>query len=112
MKELFILWTNADINTSKLMVFMYAGNSKRFNWWDKVNVIIWGATAKLCMENEEIQQELKELMEQGVNIIACKACADELSATPTLEKLGISIEYYGVGLTNVIQNPDVHLITV
>lgn len=27
MENLYILWTNADITTSRLMVFMYAENS-------------------------------------------------------------------------------------
>lgn len=112
MEELYILWTNADVTTSKLMVFMYASNSLRFNWWEKVNIIIWGATAKLCMENEEIKNELKKMMELGVNVIACKACADELSATSTLEKMGITVEYYGIGLTNIIKDTTIHLIIV
>lgn len=50
-----------------------------------------GATAKLCMENEEIKNELKEIMELGVKVIACKTCADELGATSTLEKMGIIV---------------------
>jgi hypothetical protein len=57
---------------------MCATNSIKLNWWEKVNVIILAATSKLCIENEEIQEELKKSMELDVNIIKCKAFAGEL----------------------------------
>ena len=49
--HLYILWTNADVLTSDKMVMMYSINAKLYKWWDKVTVIIWGATAKLAAEN-------------------------------------------------------------
>lgn len=112
MNDLYMLWTNADVTTSKLMVFMYAGNSKRLEWWDTVTVIIWGATAKLTKENKEIQDELNHLMDSGVNVIACKACADELDATATLEKMDIPVDYLGTYLTDIIKDSKKHLITI
>jgi len=33
-------------------------------------------TAKLVSENAEIQNEIKEALEAGVHVTACKACAD------------------------------------
>ena len=50
-KSLYILWANADINTSLYMVLMYAENSLSHAWWDKVTVIIWGAPAKLVRKH-------------------------------------------------------------
>ncbi|MCK5128863.1 MAG: DsrE family protein [Clostridiales bacterium] len=112
MQKLYILWTNADVVTSELMVFMYAGNAKRNGWWDEVTLIIWGATAKLCKDNEYMLLSVKNLMDSGVSVVACKACADELGATKKLEEIGVDVIYMGVELTNIIKDSSKNLITV
>ena len=103
-QELFILWTNADPVTAEKMVFMYAGNSIKRKWWDKVTVIIWGATAKLAAENADVQKGLADLRETGVTLTACRACADQLGATEKLEEMGIEVKYWGEPLTEIIQS--------
>ena len=112
MQKLDILWTNADEITSELMVFMYAGNAKRNRWWDEVTLIIWGATAKLCAENDYILHSVKNLMESGVVVKACKACADELGATAALESIGVDVCYMGMPLTDIIKDSSHHLMTL
>ena len=64
--SLHILWTNADVETSQLMVMMYATNSMINHWWDGVTVIIWGATARLAAQNAQIQESIKVAMNVGV----------------------------------------------
>lgn len=66
----------------------------------------------MIKENEQILEDIKALMNNGVVFIACKACADKLGATVKLEELGIKTEYIGDYLTDVIKNPEKHLITV
>jgi hypothetical protein len=58
------------------MMFMYRVNSLLKNWWEKITLIIWGATAKLVSEDENIQKMVKNALEAGVHISACIACAD------------------------------------
>ena len=108
---LYILWTNDNIITAEKMVFMYAINSMRYGWWENVTLIVWGATAKLVAENERIQVLIAEARENGVHVTACKACADQLEVSESLEALGIDVEYLGIPLTNVLKN-DEKLITV
>ena len=108
---LHILWTNDNIITSEKMVFMYGINSMRYGWWEKVTLVVWGATAKLVAENERIQELIAEARENGVHVTACKACADQLGVSETLESLGIDVEYLGIPLTNVLKN-DEKLITI
>ena len=109
--HLNILWTNADILTSDKMVFMYAINSLKRGWWNKVTLIIWGATTKLVSENEYIQLKIKEALKEGMAISACKACADQLGATDKLETMGIEVKYWGEPLTELIKEK-AHLLTV
>lgn len=110
-KHLYVLWTNADPITAEKMVFMYTVNSLLKNWWEKVTLIIWGATAKLVSEDEHIQKMIKKALEAGVHISACKACADQLGVTETLEKLNIEVKYWGVPLTEILKN-DETLLTI
>jgi hypothetical protein len=103
-EHLHILWTNSDPVTAEKMVFMYAGNSLKKGWWKEVTVVIWGSTAKLAGENGDIQNQIKELIAEGVYVSACKACADELGVTEALIGLGIEVKYWGTPLTEIIKS--------
>jgi hypothetical protein len=103
MDELTILWTNADILTFDKMVAMYAKNSILHHWWDKVTLIIWGATAKLTAESEVVQQRLQEMKHLGIRLVACKACADQLNITQRLEEMGVEVIYMGQPLTDLLK---------
>jgi len=109
--HLYVLWTNDNVVTAEKMVFMYTVNSLIHGWWEKVTLIVWGATTRLVSESTEIQAKVKEALEAGVHITACKACADQLGVTTTLEGLGIEVIYWGVPLTDLLKN-DEKLITI
>ena len=109
--KLNILWTNDNPITSEKMVFMYAVNSKRHNWWDEVTIIIWGATANLVSENLRIQELIREAQQEGVHVSACRACAEQLGAKETLEHLDIEVIYWGEPLTQILKD-DEKLITI
>ena len=104
--KLNILWTNADINTSKLMVLMYTNNAIKQGWWDEVRVIIWGATAKLVAENKEVQALIKSSQETGVKFSACIACATELGVVEDIKALDIELIKWGGPLTEIIQKEE------
>ena len=109
--KLFILWTSGEKLTFDEMVFMYAYNSMKRQWWKEVTLIIWGASAELAGTDFIVQQKLKELNEAGVKLTACKGCADDLNFTETFEKLGVEVKYWGTPLTEVLKS-EAKLITV
>ena len=104
--HLYVLWTNDNPITAEKMVFMYTVNSLIHGWWEKVTLIIWGAPAKLVSEDDNIQKMVKEALEAGVHISACKACADQLGVTETLEKLNIEVKYWGIPLTEILTSEE------
>jgi hypothetical protein len=110
-KHLYVLWTNDNPVTAEKMVFMYTINSLLKGWWEEVTLIVWGAPAKLVSENTDIQGKVKQALEAGVHITACKACADQLEVTDDLEKLGIEVIYWGAPLTEILKN-DEKLLTI
>ncbi len=103
-KELFILWTNDNVITTKNMVCMYSVNSIKRKWWDAVTVIVWGATVKLLAEDESIQKEIKRIISEGVHVSVCRACSEELGVLNKLEDLGFELRYMGDPLTQILKN--------
>lgn len=109
--NLYVLWTNADLDTSLRMVMMYSTNSMLYRWWEQVIVIIWGATAKLAAEDAQVQEAMKLAMNAGVKFTACIACARQLGVVERLEAQGVEVVGWGEPLTRLLKNNEA-LITV
>lgn len=103
MSKAKILWTTDNKETALNMVIMYATNSKIRGWWKNVNVIIWGASAKLVGTDTQIQSEIIEMLGQGVHVESCKECCDRAGVTDRLIKLGINVRYMGEPFTNYMK---------
>lgn len=106
MDKLNILWTTDNKDTAMNMIIMYGANAKKNGWWQDVNLIIWGASAKLIANDNQIQAEILDMIHQGVKIEACKACSDNLGVTDRLLKLGIKVRYMGQALTEYLKSGD------
>ena len=88
-KELTILWTNADINTSQLMVMTYSRTCMLARLWDSVTVVIWGSPVQLIAENETIQEHYRMAAHAGVKFSACLTCARQFGVLDKLKELGV-----------------------
>jgi hypothetical protein len=102
--HLLIIWTSGDKDVAHKMVFMYAYNAQKNGWWDQVTLLVWGPSAKLCHEDKDIQTTLRKMKEQGVELLACKGCADQYGVSAKLEELGIDVRYTGTYLTDFIKS--------
>jgi hypothetical protein len=111
METLNILWTTDNKDTVINMLTMYAINSKVQGWWQQVNLIIWGASAKLVGTDPQVQNEILEMLNHGISIEACKACCDNFGVTDKLTQLGINVRYMGQPLTDYIKSGD-NLLTI
>ena len=104
MDKLNILLTTDNKDTVLHMLVMYATNSRLNGWWQEVNIIIWGASAKLVDTDSLIQAEVLEMLNHGITIEACKACTDNLGVTDKLTELGVNVRYMGEVLTNYLKS--------
>jgi len=93
--KLYILWASGEKFTFDEMVFMYALNSLKHQWWKEVTLIIWGASAMLAGKDFVVQQKIK----------------DNLSLSESFEKMGIEVKYWGTPLTRILRS-DAKLITI
>ena len=104
MEKLNILWTTSEKDVVKNMLSMYAINSMKKGWWEKVNLIIWGGSAKLISEDVEIQELVRQMLNAGVTIEACQACAQKYDAVELFKQLGADVKYMGQPLTDYIKS--------
>ena len=102
--KLVVIWSSGDPDVAKKLVFMYTKNSRLRDWWAKVDLVVWGPSAELISRDEELQEELEDLKAAGVNLLACKACADMYGVADKLEGLGIKVIYMGVSLTDYLKS--------
>lgn len=106
MKKLNVLWTTGEKDVALRMIFVYLMDAKANGWWDEVNLIIWGPSAKLVGENRLIRQEIDLLLQSGITIEACQACTDSYNVTGLLSKLGITVRFMGEPLTEYLNSSD------
>jgi hypothetical protein len=101
---LLILWTTAERETALQMVFMYAANARRHGWWPEVKLLVWGAATRALCEDESLQAGLAEVRETGVEVIACRKCAENLDRVEALKALGVKVFYTGQLLTDWLKD--------
>jgi hypothetical protein len=94
-EKLVVLWTSGDKEVAEKMVLMYTFNSKRFDWWKDITLVVWGPSQKVLVENKDMQDYVKKIMDQGTAVKACKGCSDMYGISDKLEELGVEVKYMG-----------------
>ena len=102
-EKMVIVWTSGDREVALKMVFMYTLNAKTRGWWEDITLVVWGPSAKLLTEDEELQGYMKKIMDAGVTVKACKGCSDQYGISEDIEKLGIEVLYIGKELSDYIK---------
>ncbi len=110
--KLVVVWTSGDREVAIRMAFMYTLNSKLKEWWDEVSLIVWGPSAKLLTEDTILQEYLEKIKSAGVEVLACKACADSYGVSEVLATMGINVKYTGQVLTDFLKDEETRVITV
>jgi hypothetical protein len=108
--KLVIVWTSDDPYTAERMVLMYGHAAKTAGWFDEVTLIIWGPSAKMVAENIKIQEKLKDMQNDGVEIRACIVCANIYEVTEELKTLDFDVQGMGVPLTDYLKK-GAHVLT-
>ena len=112
MKKLLVVWTSDHIKDINNFIMPYSFNSKKQGWFDEVDVLIWGKSQIKVKEDKEVQEKIIKLINEGVNVYACKFCSDDLGVSELLESLGVTVMYTGVFLSDSQKNPDIEVISI
>ena len=102
--KLGVLWTSGDPDVAHKVCFMYTHNAKKAGWFDEVHLIVWGPSSRLLAGDKSLQAEVKQMLKDGVDIKACKACADMYGVSDDLAELGIEVKYMGQPLTEMLKS--------
>jgi len=101
--RLAVVWTSGDPEVAHQVCFMYTENAKKQKWFDEVTLIVWGPSARLLAGDKSLQARIKGMLDAGVKVQACLACADSYGVTEQLRKMGIDVKYMGKPFTDLIQ---------
>jgi hypothetical protein len=102
--RLAVLWTSGDADVAHKVCFMYTHNAKKQGWFDDVVLIIWGPSARLLAGDKELQAKVKAMMDDGIVVEACIACANMYGVAETLAEMDIDVKGMGVPLTNYLKD--------
>ena len=97
--KLMVIWSSGDPDVALKVCFMYAHAAKRMKWFQEVTLIIWGPSAKLLTENEEVRTKLMQMKSDGIIVEACVNCADMYGVADQLREMGIDVKGMGKPLT-------------
>jgi hypothetical protein len=101
--RLGVVWTSGDRDVALKMVFMYTLNARRQGWFDEVRLVVWGPSSHLLTIDDELQAEVAQRIDEGVELVGSKACAESYGVSADLEALGIEVKYMGQPLTDMLK---------
>ncbi len=102
--KVFVVLGSGDREVALEVGLIYPLNAAKNKWMDEVKVIIFGPSEKLAAYDSEVQERLKELQEAGIEIMACKWCADRMNITGILEEAGIKVVYVGTVISQLLKD--------
>jgi hypothetical protein len=101
---LTIVWTSADPDVAHRMVLMYAAAAQRQSWFSDVRVIVWGPSQRLVVSDKDVRAAINAMQEQGVEVVACLACADSYGIAGDLRDAGLEVRYMGAPLSDDLKS--------
>jgi hypothetical protein len=102
--KLVVLWTSGDPYVAERVAFMYTHAAKKNQWFKEVTLIVWGPSAKLISENQKLQEKVKAMQQDGVELQACIACASSYNVVEDLKALGFEVKGMGKPLTEYLKS--------
>jgi hypothetical protein len=101
--RLAVVWTSGDPDVAHRVCFMYCHNAKKQKWFDQVTLVVWGPSARLLAGDEDLQAKVKAMMDDGVRVQACVACADSYGVSDRLRDMKIEVRGMGPVLTDMLK---------
>ena len=103
-RKLLIIWSTAELAVAKKLVLLYSSVMMDRNYWDEAHLMIWGPSAKILAQKEELQEMVANVAKTGVELSACVTCTDDYGVTKKFKELGIPTVHTGEFMTKALQN--------
>jgi len=102
--RLAVVWTSGDPEVAHRVCLMYTHAAKNNGWADDVTLIVWGPSSRLLAADKDVQAKVKQMMEDGVRVEACIACANSYGIADDIRALGIEVKPMGKPLTDMMNS--------
>ena len=110
--KLTILWTTDNEETALNMILMYTLKANQNKWWKECNLITWGPSNKLLCSSPEVQELIRDIMKEGVKVMACQRCAERYGLVEQISNMGIEVKLMGEPFTEYLQDEGYRVISV
>ena len=111
MDKLAIVIITSDLGAIYNMALMYGYNSKTKGWWQEVEIIFWGPATVALATTPNLQSEIKKCLEAGIEVSACRKCAENYDVVEKIESTGLALYYIGEHLTDLLKS-DAKVLTI
>ena len=102
--KMFAVITNDNREIALEAGLVYPLNAAKYKWLDEVKVIFFGPSEKLAAYDAEVQERIREIQGLGVEVFACKWCAERMNIVAPLEAAGITVDYVGKMVSDLIKD--------
>lgn len=100
---LLVVWSSGDPEVAEKVCFMYTYNAKKWGWFKEVIFVVWGPSAQLLAQNESLQKGIRDMLDTGIRVEACSACARMYGVQDQLADMGIDVKGMGTVLTGYLK---------
>lgn len=82
---------------------MYSLNALKHGWMEDVKLFFFGPAQALLLEDEQLQQWVKEFQALEEPVTACKFIADNEGTDKQIAELGVDVQYVGTMISDLIK---------
>jgi len=101
--KVFVMLSSENREVALEVGLVYPLNAVKKHWMEEVKVIIFGPSEKIVAHDIEVQERVKELQAEGIEIMACKWCSDRMGISQILEDIGIKVVYVGSIISELLK---------
>lgn len=107
--KIVVIISTAEVEKARTGM-MYAVNAVLQNWMSEVKLIFFGPAQELLLEDVVMKDFLLQFQQAEGKAVSCKFIADRDETDKETEALGISVEYVGSMISDLIKEGYVPLI--
>ena len=102
--KVFVVLSSSDREVALEVGLIYPLNAAKNKWMDEVKVIFFGPSEKVAAYDTAVQEKIKGLQNVGVEVLACKWCADRMNITSILEEAGAKVVFVGPIISQLLKD--------
>lgn len=103
-ERLAVVWSSGDPDVAHRVALMYTHAAKRAGWFDEVELIVWGPSARLLAGDKDLQAKIAKMQSDGVVVEACVVCADSYGVSDQLRERGVTVKPMGSPLSQFLKD--------